>query len=104
MVTAIRRRVAHLRQPRRAARLALVLWIVWAVVVWNVVLDHVIVIAARDYLYAADLADLGRGPRVRMDDFMRPAVTRGVSLASLSAAGLIIIGVLAVRVASRPTP
>ena len=34
-------------------RLALVLWIAWAVIVWNVVFDHVIVVAGRDYIAAA---------------------------------------------------
>ena len=97
----IRLRAARLRDPRRAARLALALWIVWAIVVWNVVLDHVIVMAGRAYLYAAGLADLGGGPKVRMDDFMRPAVVRGVWIASAAAAAILVIGIVGVRVASR---
>lgn len=101
MPATIRDRVARLRHPRRAARLALALWIVWAIVVWNVVLDHVIVVAAREYLYAAALADVGRGPHVTMDDFMRPAVRRGVSAGSVSALAIVAIGFAGVGVASR---
>jgi ABC-type Fe3+ transport system permease subunit len=103
MVTAtIGRRVARLRHPARARRIALALWIVWAIVVWNVVLDRVIVLAGRDYVYAAALAARGRGPSVRMDDYMRPAVTRGLSIASISATAIVIVGVVAIRAASRP--
>jgi hypothetical protein len=98
---AIGERLTSLRHPRRAARLALALWIVWAVLVWNVVLDHVIVSAGRAYLHAAGLADLGLGPRVRIDDVMRPAVTRGVRLASGSALAILLVGLAGVRTALR---
>lgn len=100
-MVAVRRRMAWLRAPQRAARLALGLWFAWAVIVWNVVLDHTIVVAARQFLYAAALADLGRGPVARMDDFMRPAVASGVRLASGWAALIAIAGVVAVRAAAR---
>ena len=46
-------RIASLRQPPTAARLARALWIIWAIIVWNVVFDQVIVRAGRDYLVAA---------------------------------------------------
>jgi len=41
-------------------RLALALWMLWAVVVWNVIFDQVIVLAGRDYIQAALAA--GAGP------------------------------------------
>src|SRR5262245_25549587 len=72
-------------QPRAAVRLARILWIAWAVVVWNVVFDHVLVVAGREYIHAAGLAAGRHGPDgrflVRMDDYMRPAVTRGLWVA-----------------------
>lgn len=101
MTATMRRGLAGWRQPQRAARLALGLWIVWAIVLWNVVLDHVIVMAGRAYLYAAALADVGRGPQVRMDDFMRPAVTRGVWIASACALAVLVVGIVGVRAGSR---
>jgi hypothetical protein len=39
--------------PRRAGLIALVLWAVLAAVVWNVVFDRVVVLAGREYVYAA---------------------------------------------------
>jgi ABC-type Fe3+ transport system permease subunit len=102
MLTArARRRVAALRQPRRAARIARTLWIVWAVVVWNVVFDHTLVVAGRRYLFAVGTAAASHAPRVNMDDYMRPAVTRGLWLATLSASAILLVGLPAVRYAAR---
>lgn len=85
----------------RAVRLAAGLWIAWAVIVWNVVFDHVIVMAGRSYLSAAVHAARGAGPYARMDDWMQPAVTRGLWIASLSALALVIVGLAGVRAAAR---
>jgi len=73
------------------ARVALVLWIAWAVVVWNVIFDQTIVLAGRDYIQAALAA--GVGPFANMDDWMRPAVTRGAWLATAAAGAILVTGV-----------
>ena len=71
------------RQPRPAARLARVLWMAWAIVVWNVVFDRVIVVAGREYIAAAYAPPPPiRGPSANMDDWMQPAVTRGLWFAT----------------------
>jgi hypothetical protein len=91
-------------QLRAAVRLARILWIAWAVIVWNVVFDHVIVVAGRDYIHAAGLAAgrVGVDGRlaVRMDDYMRPAVTRGLWIASAAAAAIAVTGLVAIHFAS----
>jgi hypothetical protein len=93
---AARRRVAAWRTPRRAAGIARALWIVWAVLVWNVVFDHVIVVAGRDYIAAAGRAAAMPGGRfANMDDWMRPAVTRGLWIATASAAAILLTGLAA---------
>ena len=73
------------------ARLALALWIAWAVLVWNVVFDQVIVLAGREYIQAALAA--GAGPFANMDDWLRPAVARGLWLASGAAGAIQLTGV-----------
>ena len=92
-------------QPRAAVRLARALWIAWAVIVWNVVFDHVIVVAGRSYIHAAGLAAGRRGPDGRsivlMDDWMRPAVTRGAWLASAAAGFILLTGFVAIHLAAR---
>jgi hypothetical protein len=86
---------------RRALRLAAALWIAWAVIVWNVVFDHVIVVAGRSYVAAAGRAARVAGPFARMDDWMRPAVTHGFMLASVSALAVLAIGFSGIRAATR---
>jgi hypothetical protein len=100
---AARRRVAALRQPGPAARLARALWIAWAIVVWNVVFDRVIVVAGRSYVtaaYRAAAADPSARP-LNMDDWMEPAVTRGFWLATGAAGALLATGLAAIRVGAR---
>jgi hypothetical protein len=98
------RRVAALRQPRTAARLARALWIIWAFLVWNVVFDHVIVVAGREYIGAANRAAASTtAPHSyeNMDAWMRPAVARGVWLATAGASVIAVSGLLLVRAAAR---
>ena len=78
-------------------RIVLALWIVWAVIVWNVVFDHVIVVAGREYIGIAVRAARSAGPYARMDDWMRPAVTRGLWIATASSALILIVGFVAIR-------
>ena len=103
LTAAARRRVAALRQPGPAARLARALWIAWAIVVWNVVFDRVIVVAGRSYIAAASRASAA-DPSARplnMDDWMEPAVTRGLWMATAAAGAILVIGLAAVSLGSR---
>jgi type IV secretory pathway TrbD component len=97
-------RIAALRQPHAAVRLARGLWIAWAVIVWNVVFDHVIVRAGRDYLVAVGRASASHAPRPDMDSFMRPAVARGLWIASAAGGVVLFTGLASVRAAARRSP
>ncbi len=103
LLAAARRRVDAWRQPRQAARIARVLWIVWAIVVWNVVFDRVIVVAGRAFIVAASAqaAAFPAGPFAVMDDWMRPAVVRGFWIATATCVGLVIAGLTLVNYAAR---
>jgi hypothetical protein len=87
----------------RAVRIARALWLVWAFLLWNVVFDHVIVVAGREYIVAAKSVT-NRTSTARkhpnMDDWMRPAVTRGLWIATASAASIVAAGLVLLRVAS----
>jgi hypothetical protein len=106
LIAAARRRVAALRQPGPAARIARALWIAWAVIVWNVVFDHVIVVAGRTYIAAARQAADAHpaGPLPDMDDWMRPAVTRGLWIATAAAGGILLTGFAVARAVTRRSP
>jgi hypothetical protein len=83
-------------------RFALVLWIAWAALVWNVVFDRVIVLAARGYIAAATAAASADTPRYEdMDAWMRPAVSQGLWLATSIAAAIVMTGFVLIYVASR---
>jgi hypothetical protein len=84
-------------------RVAMILWVVLAVVVWNVVFDRVIVNAGRAYLIAANAAGRGDGPYERIDVWMRPARVRAFWWATSSAVAILFGGIAAVRRASRIT-
>ena len=71
--------------PRRARRLAIVLWIIVTVVVWNGVYDLRMSLAIRDYLLQQALHEAGRGPAVAMQDGMQHAVRDAVRVASILA-------------------
>ena len=101
LLATARRRVAAWRQPRTSARLARALWIAWAVIVWNVVFDHEIVVAGRDYIAAARAAAVAAGPFANMDEWMRPAVTRGFWMATAAGAAVLFTGFAAVSLSSR---
>lgn len=91
-----------LRRSPSAVRIALVLWTVWAVLVWNVVFDHVIVAAGRAYIAAANrAADSSTLPHryENMDAWMRPAVSRGARTATASAGVVLVTGLVLARVA-----
>jgi hypothetical protein len=97
--------LAAWRQPARTVRLARALWIAWAIVVWNVVFDHVIVSAGRQYVVAAELAVRGSGAAAphfeNMDDWMRPAVRRALWTATASASAILAIGLSTIHLAAR---
>ena len=83
----------------KAARL---LWVALAVAVWNVIFDRVIVVAGREYIQAAYQAARSETmPYARMDDWMRPAVTRGFWTASIAGVLIVAIGFLLIDIARR---
>ena len=85
-----------------SVRVAWALWLAWAVIVWNVVFDRVIVVAGRQYIHAAYLAAANAAvPYARSDDWMRPAATRALWEASLAGVAVVALGFLLIGLARR---
>jgi hypothetical protein len=93
----LRQSLVALRRPAREVRIATALWIAWAAIVWNVVFDRVIVVAGRRYVQAAALAAQAGGPYARIDDWMRPAVTSALWMASAAAGAILVTGMFGVH-------
>ena len=91
------------RQPRAAARLARALWIAWAVVVWNVVFDRVIVVAGRQYIVAAAGA-AAADPAAPSAEHGRLDATRrsraALWMATAAAGAILVIGFAAARLSA----
>jgi hypothetical protein len=85
----------------RGARLAVALWIAFAIVAWNVVFDRVIVVGARDYLAAVRQAAPDPGAALLISDWMQPAIQRAFWSANAVGGGIALIGLAAVALAIR---
>jgi hypothetical protein len=94
-------RIRRLLLPSHVARVAAALWIVLAVIVWNAVFDYQIVVAGRLYVHAAAAAAQAGSSYARVDDWMRPAIAKGLWLASAAAGTTLLAGLLGVRLATR---
>jgi len=101
VIVGLRGRYNRCMRSRPTVGVALALWIALAFVVWNVVFDRVLVVAGRQYVSAATRAARGSGPYVRVDDWMRPAVSRATRTASGAAVLILTIGVGMCAVAAR---
>ena len=88
---------------RAQTRLAVGLWLILAIVVWNVVFDRAVVLAGRRYSRDATVSLRRDGVYLLIDDVMRPAVARGAVVASAVSLPLALFGVLAVLFAARRT-
>jgi hypothetical protein len=86
---------------RRAVTVAVILWLVFAFVVWNLIFDRVLVVAGRQYSHDAVVLYRDTGRYLLIDDVMRPAVRHAASLASMVAGGIVIVALVVIRVAAR---
>ncbi len=89
------------RDLQARLRLALLLWLSLAFIVWNDVFDAAVIRAGRDYLDQKALASQGKGADVTISGTMRPAVRRGAAMASLWALPIAAFGAGAVWFARR---
>ena len=94
------KRLSH----RRAIVVAVVLWVVFALVVWNVIFDRIIVLAGRRYAHDAALLYNTTGQYLLIDSVMRPAIAYGVKVASTVAAAIVVAALLLIRVAALRDP
>lgn len=86
---------------RRQGQLAYVLWLLLAVVVWNVVFDRVLVLAGRRYSYTAANAFAARQPPVLIAPWMTAARADAARLATEIAVPIALAGLAAVTLALR---
>ena len=79
---------------------AVVLWLTFAFLVWNVIFDRILVLAGRRYSHDAVVQFRSTGTYLRIDEVMRPAAAYGVRVATLTAIVIAVGAVLAIRKAA----
>jgi hypothetical protein len=85
---------------RRSVIAAVVLWLAFAFLVWNVIFDRIIVLAGRRYSHDATVLYRTTGQYLRIDDVMRPAVAHGVRIASAVAVAIALVALIVIRLAA----
>lgn len=85
---------------RPAVVTAVVLWLVFALLVWNVIFDRLVVLAGRRYSHDATVLYRTTGRYLRIDDVMRPAIAHGVLVASISAGAIALVALVLIRIAA----
>ena len=85
---------------RRSVIVAIVLWLMFAFVVWNVIFDRIIVLAGRRYSHDAVVLYRTTGRYLHIDDVMRPSIAHGVRVASAVAAGIVVTAMILIRLAA----
>jgi hypothetical protein len=85
----------------RRTFLALVLWIVFGFVAWNVAFDYGIRVAAQQYLWQEYQSRLHGRPGLPIDDVMRPAARASAIRATVIGGGIAALGGVLVLLANR---
>lgn len=86
---------------RVRCRIAIALWLLFGLVVWNDVFDAAVLQGGRDYLTAQALHQQGAGPAATIAGVMRPAIATGAWQATGCGATVAAIGLAGVWFASR---
>ena len=85
----------------RSIRFAAVLWLIFALVVWNVVFDRIVVVAGREFVYAAAASAATSSSYVLAEPWMRAAQQRALWQATVAALLVAAVGATGIAVAVR---
>lgn len=84
------------------SRIAVAVWVVLAVALWNALFEMMVVRGVKEYLFRAALHDAGRRPFTRIADVMDPAVYHATWVATLWTSVIVLAALLTIRFVSRP--
>jgi hypothetical protein len=86
-----------MRSVGRAQRLAVGLWLVLAVALWNGIFEMMVVRGVKEYLFRAALFDAGRGPLTPIAEVMDPAIYHATWVATLWASVVLLAALVTIR-------
>lgn len=90
-----------MRKLQRHERIAVAVWLVVALVVWNGVYDLLMTRGIKDYLLRQALHQAGRGPEVSMTALIDLAITEAIWVSTLWASVILLAGLMTIRMLSR---
>src|SRR5215210_6235916 len=85
-------------------RVALALWIVLGVCLWNAIFEMLVVRGVKEYLFRAALSDAGRGPRIPIAAVMDPAIYNATWVATLWTSIVLLAALVTIRVLQPASP
>ena len=93
-----------MRPLTRAQRIAVVLWLVVFLVVWNGVYDLVVGQGIKEYLFRNALHQAGRGPQVPIAAIMDPFVQWATFVSTIWASVIMLAGLFTIRMLANQEP
>jgi hypothetical protein len=85
------------RRLGRRQGVAVGLWLVLAVALWNGIFEMIVVRGVKEYLYRAALFDAGRGPFTPIAQIMDPAIYYATWVATLWASAVVLAAMTTIR-------
>ena len=86
-----------MRKLQRNERIAVAIWVIATVVVWNGVYDLLMTRGIKDYLLRQALHQAGRGPDVSMTALIDLAITEATWVSTLWASTILLAGLMTIR-------
>ena len=94
-----------MRPLARPQRIAVALWLIVGLVVWNGVYDLIVGQGIKEYLFRTALYHAGRGPQSSIASVMDPFVFYAVWVSTIWASSIMLAGLFTIRMLSRePEP
>jgi hypothetical protein len=90
-----------MRKLERRERIAVAIWLVVALVVWNGVYDLLMTRGIKDYLLRQALHQAGRGPEVSMTALIDLAIGEATWVSTLWASVILLAGLVTIRLLSK---
>ena len=87
----------------RRQRIALTIWIVLAVALWNGIFEMMVVRGVKEYLFRAALHEVGRRPFTPIGDVMDPAIFHATWVATLWTSIILLAALVTIRAFDRPS-
>jgi hypothetical protein len=83
----------------RRQRIAVALWVVLGVMLWNGIFEMQVVRGVKEYLFRAALHDAGRGPLMSIPQVMDPAIEHATWVATLWTSIILLAAMVTLRLA-----